>query len=1130
MFQLVMVVFEEAMKLPASERADFVAKRVPEDASVRQEVQTLLEHAESQDKGVGTGVGLRELQSTGLQSALGSSTLDGTPGASLPALRGAYRIIRTIGEGGMGVVYEAQQSYPRRRVALKALRGGHATASMIARFQREVQVLARLQHPGIAAIYEAGVADEASPGQAFFAMEYVDGHPLNVYITQQRSGVRSIVELMILVCDAVQHAHQRGVIHRDLKPANILVTNLGEPKVVDFGIARASEEVGDGSEEGAAAVRTHEGQLVGTPAYMSPEQLRGLEVDTRSDVYSLGVVTFEAICGKPPFAVSGKPLAAVITIVCNSPTPLLQVPDSRLASDLRTVVAKAMATDPARRYASAAEFSGDLRRVLSGEAVVARRDSVIYIMRKAIMRHRTAAVGLCITLIALLLFTVYAAVSAATQRSLALQATFAQEQAERSLKDATGAKERAQRAEVMASLATEEALDQLALNTIERGRAEGNVGNISLAEELLWKAYQGDRLQDHAHWALAELYCNSGSVSLTSVPRAVRVAAPSASRMLTMVMAKNILWTAGNSAEPGAEEAKTQAGTAGWQVQGPTGTIVAVASVPGQERAIVCTRAGEMYYVDLRVECGPAYWPLVRERLPENSANLIAVSADGQRVAVVGSERTLRVLELESGRVLGSTKLARNTDGLSISPQTGEVVVGPEGFNSGDVEFYAIKDGVLGLQRRMQNISESALRCFAFSRDGGWLLCGSRAGTLTVIDLRSSEPVAALPRKLGGVVYTMAQGPVGESFVVAAGDRAFIYDPRGSTIRVLARNLVENWWADWIDESRVRVMGTDGDVRIFNTSDRDWVKGYRGIESWCFSVSYSANGDRLYVGSGDSTIRAYNTSNGEGSVVYKLPGPPLRTRAILTLRDDRRVVAASEDGMVRVIDVRTGVVEEAFASGRSELFALALDKDEHLLAVGSSDGYVRVHDMHTCEVINTLERGNKRAEGLAFAPDGKTLAISGNLGGVKLYDVPARRPAGMLSTKAPPWAVRFSNAGDILYVTLRDGTLTAYDVATQALIYSVRAHQRLAPGLDISGDGKVVATGSEDGFVKLWSADTGKNLMSLAPGLSTVVQTRFSPDDSRLAVGAAFFEAREYDFRMVSEMMIKHAARYREQK
>jgi non-specific serine/threonine protein kinase/serine/threonine-protein kinase len=390
----------------------------------------------------------------------------------MPPLRGEYRIVRTIGEGGMGIVFEAEQAFPRRRVAVKALRPGYASTGMLRRFRNEAEFLAKLQHPNIAQIYEAGVAGPDAPDQPYFVMELVRGDSLTSYARKHNLGTAEKWRLLLQVCDAVQHAHQRGVIHRDLKPANILVNTNGVAKVLDFGIARAAEA--DLSQSQA----TREGQLVGTPSYMSPEQLLEGDVSTASDIYALGVIAYELFAQRLPIDLSSTPIAKAAAILAEARvTPVSQI-DRSLRGDGETIIAKAMATDAKRRYTSAEALAEDMRRMLAGEAILARGDSAVYVLAKQAKRYRFAAALGAMALFALIAFAVIAQLNAGEQQRLARLADTARSEAERQREAADAASREAIASRALAESAERAALEELAQANIERGRMAATTGNL----------------------------------------------------------------------------------------------------------------------------------------------------------------------------------------------------------------------------------------------------------------------------------------------------------------------------------------------------------------------------------------------------------------------------------------------------------------------------------------------------------------------------------------------------------------------------------------------------------------------------------------------------------------------------
>jgi predicted Ser/Thr protein kinase/tetratricopeptide (TPR) repeat protein len=320
------------------------------------------------------------------------------PVAQHPERIGAYRILGVLGRGGMGIVYRAEQERPRRAVALKVVRPERASAEALRRFEHEAHLLGRLHHPGIAQIFEAGSIPTAAGPHPFFAMELIAGRPLTQYAAERRLGARARLELMIKVCEAVQHAHQQGIIHRDLKPGNILVEDTGQPKVLDFGVARVTSD-----DTSLATSLTDPGQILGTVPYMSPEQVAADPdaIDTRSDVYALGVITYELLTGRLPYPVRGRPPLEVMRIIREQGPQPLSSTDRSLRGDLETILSKALEKDRERRYASASEFAADLGRHLRDEPILARPPGALYQLGKFARRNKALTAGAAAALLGL---------------------------------------------------------------------------------------------------------------------------------------------------------------------------------------------------------------------------------------------------------------------------------------------------------------------------------------------------------------------------------------------------------------------------------------------------------------------------------------------------------------------------------------------------------------------------------------------------------------------------------------------------------------------------------------------------------------------------------------------------------
>ncbi len=360
--------FHAALEQPPERREPFVAEQSGGDLALAETVLAMLR------EDAAGGSMLDRSVAHAAESVFGS-------GAPAPREIGVYRILRPLGEGGMGAVYLAERTDLRNLVAIKLLRDAWASPARRERFMAEQRMLAQLRHPNIAQIHDAGVLPEGTP---WFAMEYVEGVPLDEYGRMHALDVRARLALFRAVCEAVLHAHQRAVIHRDLKPANILVTAGGQVKLLDFGIARPIEE--DGGD------RTLTGLRLLTPAYAAPEQLRGGTTGVHTDLYSLGVILYELLAGRRPYDLAGRTAAEAERLVCDEmpprPSAVAEAPDRRESwPDLDVLCLTAMQKEPSRRYRSVDSLLRDVDHYLSGEPLEARSDGAAYRFGKFARRH-----------------------------------------------------------------------------------------------------------------------------------------------------------------------------------------------------------------------------------------------------------------------------------------------------------------------------------------------------------------------------------------------------------------------------------------------------------------------------------------------------------------------------------------------------------------------------------------------------------------------------------------------------------------------------------------------------------------------------------------------------------------------
>jgi eukaryotic-like serine/threonine-protein kinase len=399
--------FESALLRPESARSAFLDEACAGEGELRARLEAML--AAHGRCGL-----LLDHTPLGMTTAAESGAAAEAQQQALPQRIGAYRVVGLIGCGGMGAVYEAEQEQPRRKVAVKVLALSIASRQAMRRFEYESQLLSRLRHPGIAQVYDAGTHVENGRKVPYFVMEHVPGAlPITRFAREKRLDVRQRIELFAQVCEAVHHGHEKGVIHRDLKPSNILVDAEGHPRLIDFGVARATD-----SDTAAATLQTHAGQMIGTLQYMSPEQCAAdaSGVDVRSDIYSLGVVLYELLCDRLPYDLSGQTLYEAMRRVRDEEPAKGAAGHPAVRGDVGTIIFKAMEKDRERRYRSAAEFADDLRCYLSGDTILARRPTRTYLLRVFVRRNKALVAAVAAIILALALGVVGTGIGLARAR------------------------------------------------------------------------------------------------------------------------------------------------------------------------------------------------------------------------------------------------------------------------------------------------------------------------------------------------------------------------------------------------------------------------------------------------------------------------------------------------------------------------------------------------------------------------------------------------------------------------------------------------------------------------------------------------------------------------------------------
>ena len=1004
---------------------------------------------------------------------------------------GPYTLERLIGEGGFGVVYLARQDQPiARKIALKILKPGMDTNHVIARFEAERQALAMMDHPGIAKVIDAG----ATPaGRPYFAMEYVDGKPVTEYCDDNRLSIRRRLEIFERICLAVQHAHQKGIIHRDIKPSNILVARIDQtpvPKVIDFGIAKAVA----GPTQGATRI-TLDRQLIGTPEYMSPEQAAASsdQIDTRSDVYSLGVLLYELVCGMPPF--DRKRLRAASPVQLERalreeqpPKPSARyaaVDDDRdriaslrtadpaqlqraLRGDLDWIVMRAIEKDPERRYLTANALGADVRRHLDDEPVEAGPPSRVYLAGKFLKRHRVATSAAGVTTFAILAGLVLATVGLARADQQSKRADRALQEARTQLWESYLAQARATR------LGTRPGRRFQSLDAVAgAARIEPTIdlrneaiASLMLADVRIDRVWPGVR--------------SPSARGLDTIDRYVRLEGPGDLRVVDADDDHEICALEG----PDVPAYTTLFSRSGRYLAARFGEqhdeAYIVYDLSTREPLVSLGREEFLANAAAFGRDGDAEWVAVGRRpnavdiydLPSGTRRVtldvepgwtfLAASADGRSLAATNLfGQTLTLYDARTGATVATTDTPARTWSLDFSADGRFLAGGGDDFNVyvWNVDDLSIHAVMPGHQGQVVGVD--------FATNGSILASTAWDNTIRIWDADRAETVVGPIENWGLVGF-------GDKLAGASTERLAIWHYEPGRESVAARSMLSfGTFASIAIDPRADLLATAGDNGVALWDARTGLELLAPTAAEALGVEFVDDGRRLIAIQRDG-LHSWDLHRdptgirlGDHRLVWSESGEQR-----LSLVGDGSLAAVSSRSGVTILDHADGTVVATLPPYRGLTLKPSATPDLRYVFSGNWKGPVgKVRDLETGETV--LEHAAENVVG-AFSPDGRLLVV-GDGRRFDCYDVPSwnlRWTYARDNTDSHAGAVAFSDDARLLALGRSRFAVDLVQPATGRVLATIESpeHEALAH----------VAFSSDAGWLAMISTGTAAELIDLA--------------------------------------------------
>lgn len=1135
------VILNTALELPDGERAAYLDIACADDDAIRQQVAALLEAHERADDFLNAApVGPADIPDARKISPEQSGDRVGR-----------YKVLQQIGEGGCGVVYLAEQEEPvRRPVALKVIKLGMDTRSVIARFEAERQALAMMDHPNIAKVFDAGTTETGRP---YFVMELVRGTRITELCDAKNLSTEERLMLFIQVCQAIQHAHQKGVIHRDIKPSNILVTlndGVAVPKVIDFGIAKATQ--GRLTDQ---TMFTALEQFLGTPAYMSPEQaaVSSADIDTRSDIYSLGVLLYELLTGRTPFdqkellaagldemrriireVEPAKPSARLTSLrerkgarkierdeasggyelpskalaaELKRPPPKSEIGNrkSRIEPDLDWIVMKCLEKDRARRYETANGLAADIQRHLNHEPVSARPPGNWYRFHKLVRRNKLAFAAISALAVALLIVAIGSSVAAWRVAGARRAEHGEREKAEAANLQLRGTVRLLELERAEDFFRDQDAAQGVAhLAAMLRRDPSNHIAANRLVSALLYRDWALPAAAPMRHLGPVE------SVSFS----------PDGQRLLSASRDGTAnVW----DATTGRSLATVRHGERVLQASySPDGTRFVTASADGTARiwsatngaalTASLTHAGRVNWAEFsgdgrRVVTASAdktakIWDVrtggLQQVLLGHSREIVVArfSPDGRVVATGNENGGLRTWSVESGKTLVQMNLPARIHALTFSPDGRRLLVA---YDNGTARLWDCESGEIFGEPLVHSTERMPVWHAAFSPDGRFILTTAEDGAGRLWNAERGHPIGPRLPHAAGVVFG-SFSPDGTMVVTTSSDNsARLWEvrtgkPIGQPMRGYERILHAAFSPDG---ARLVTASFAWMVEVWDIRPRRAAGFELASDDDVRSVAFSPDSGTLLVGSWDQTARLWDVRSGQLRCEPVAHSGPVYHATFSP--DGRRFVTVSTSRRTQVRDAAKGTVVAEPFEHTNRLCAASFSPDGERLVTASADGTARVWNVRTAEPVTPTLPHRGTVNIARFSPDGRFIATASEDWSARIWDAKTGQPVTepLLHLDHVRW-VDFSPDSRRIVTASTDNTACIWEVSTGRRVTPPLQHARLVEPAVFSPDGRRIATASLDRTARIWDAGTGQAVTPPLQHDYPVTQVCFSPDGSRV--------------------------------